>query len=285
MNLVVVVLGINSVSKTIGHQDAVYASLFLHDSWRELIEKAEPEKSDVAEIVSRIENYLDCSAQNEVSLPIAEAMVTYKERSSDEESSQVFVPFVSDVRVFSDGVNNPPLSFDMDEAAENKLNDSFNSGGNGTAATGTPSLISGGGASMTGPSGSLAGAGGGPCSASVASEKRLSPPSSPHFSKESRQSDFFSDPVDLQLDYWVSNAFAGSEAYIKPDNRKSISGGAGGSNSSGPDLKNSIKTSIRYMIVQRSLLHQSQSSDNSTFNMQYWVKEKKQKSINPHFSH
>ena len=36
-------------------------------------------------------------------LPVAEAMVTYKEeKSSGEESSQVFLPFLSDVRVGSD---------------------------------------------------------------------------------------------------------------------------------------------------------------------------------------
>ena len=36
-------------------------------------------------------------------LPVAEAMVTYKEeKSTGEESSQVFLPFLSDVRVGSD---------------------------------------------------------------------------------------------------------------------------------------------------------------------------------------
>ena len=39
-------------------------------------------------------------------LPVAEAMVTYKEeKTSGEESSQVFLPFLSDVRVGSDGVS------------------------------------------------------------------------------------------------------------------------------------------------------------------------------------
>jgi hypothetical protein len=141
-----VILGINTVSKYIGSLDPTYASLFLHESWRELLEKAEPGKSDVGEIVSRISQYLNCSTDALVNLPVAEAMVTYKERrcvmivctlwkgftrqtirriyainlfplstpglhkilfiyfhfSSDEESSQVFVPFVSDVRVGSD---------------------------------------------------------------------------------------------------------------------------------------------------------------------------------------
>ncbi len=39
-------------------------------------------------------------------LPVAEAMVTYKEeKSSGEESSQVFLPFLSDVRVGSDVIS------------------------------------------------------------------------------------------------------------------------------------------------------------------------------------
>ena len=32
----------NTVAKFIGRHDHVYSSLFLHDSWRELLEKAEP---------------------------------------------------------------------------------------------------------------------------------------------------------------------------------------------------------------------------------------------------
>ena len=50
------------------------------DEIRELLEKAEPDKADVVEIVSRIEKYIKCSANNEIQLPVAEAMVTYKEK-------------------------------------------------------------------------------------------------------------------------------------------------------------------------------------------------------------
>ena len=74
------------MSKHLGSVDPVYASLFLHDSWRELLEKAEPGKSDVSEIVSRISKYLECSTDSLVHLPVAEAMVTYKEKRSEETS-------------------------------------------------------------------------------------------------------------------------------------------------------------------------------------------------------
>ena len=87
----------NTVSKYLGSVDPVYASLFLHDSWRELLEKAEPEKSDVSEIVSRISKYLECSTDSLVHLPVAEAMVTYKERRS-EETSQGRTDFSSSSR-------------------------------------------------------------------------------------------------------------------------------------------------------------------------------------------
>jgi PACS-1 cytosolic sorting protein len=44
-----------------------------------------------------------CLNSSPMQLPVAEAMVTYKEeKSTGEESSQVFLPFLSDVRVGSD---------------------------------------------------------------------------------------------------------------------------------------------------------------------------------------
>ena len=44
-------------------------------------------------------------------LPVAEAMVTYKEeKSTGEESSQVFLPFLSDVRVGSDVTSGTTLA-------------------------------------------------------------------------------------------------------------------------------------------------------------------------------
>ena len=73
----------NTVAKYIGSQDSIYSSLFLHDSWRDILEKAEPSSNDVLELVSRVEQYVNsCGStdNNLMHLPIAEAMVTYKER-------------------------------------------------------------------------------------------------------------------------------------------------------------------------------------------------------------
>ena len=79
---VVIIVGVNTVSKYIASQDATYSSLFLHESWRELLEKAEPRKADVSELVSRIGQYLNCDPDEDhlLNLPVAEAMVTYKEK-------------------------------------------------------------------------------------------------------------------------------------------------------------------------------------------------------------
>lgn len=77
----IIPLGVNTVSKHIGNHDPIYASLFLHESWKELLEMAEPGKAEVSEIVSRVTQYLAASSnENLINLPVAEAMVTYKEK-------------------------------------------------------------------------------------------------------------------------------------------------------------------------------------------------------------
>ena len=70
----------NTVARYIGANDPTYAGLFLHESWRELLEKAEPGYYEVNELVSRIEKYISTCGPNTMHLPVAEAMVTYKEK-------------------------------------------------------------------------------------------------------------------------------------------------------------------------------------------------------------
>merc|ERR1719232_522873 len=74
---------------------------------------AEPGKAEVSEIVNRVIQYLAAN-ENLINLPVAEAMVTYKEKSSDEESSQVFIPFVSDVKVGTEAMPGPS-SLELDD--------------------------------------------------------------------------------------------------------------------------------------------------------------------------
>ena len=63
------------MSKHIGTQDSKYASLFLHESWKELLEMAEPSKVEVSDMVTRVCQYLAAdSNENLINLPVAEAM-------------------------------------------------------------------------------------------------------------------------------------------------------------------------------------------------------------------
>lgn len=93
----VIPLGSNSISRGLASRCATYARLFHDDTWRELLDRPEPTRAEVQELVGRVGQYL--ALAHHTQLPIAEAMVTYKEKLTDDESSQVFVPFVSDVRV------------------------------------------------------------------------------------------------------------------------------------------------------------------------------------------
>lgn len=314
----IVPLGVNTVSKYIGSHDPNYSTLFLHESWRELLEKAEPGKAEVGELVARVSQYLSSPADNLMQLPVAEAMVTYKEKSSDEESSQVFIPFVSDVRVGSDCLGpGGPQSLDLDD------NSTTTGGGQavgGSSVCGSASLSIG----------------------SPPPEGRLTPPSSPHIGvntfgsmgdstsssnmgmnaasvqasqaggKDRTESFSGAEPVDLQLDFWtvgdaglgfntsglgglsgsgisgVSSSVSGmsgsSLASVKRQDHTARSdfsskrGGGSSSEAAGGGAKASIKTSIWFMQVLRLGVANS-TGDQPTFSMHYWIKEKKQKTV------
>jgi hypothetical protein len=112
--------------------------------------------------------------------------------------------------------------------------------------------------------------------------------------------------VDLTLDYWISSdsgnhpshsssASASDRANIGQIGSQMIGFPGSDSKKFSSDVsKNSIKTSIRYMLIQRSLVGDPSAfvvpassgggSDamptpgQNTFSMQYWLKEKKPKS-------
>lgn len=97
-------------------------------------------------------------------LPVAEAMVAYREKVSDEDSSQIFVPFVNDVRIGS--AESAQHSVDLEEA--------LGAGGGSPPAALRPS-----------PPGTPA-----PPFA-MADNSNMSTPISIHC-----------EPLELQLDYW-----------------------------------------------------------------------------------
>ncbi|MPC86798.1 Phosphofurin acidic cluster sorting protein 1 [Portunus trituberculatus] len=77
IRFLIIPLGVNSLAKYLGSIDSTYGAAFVSESWREVIERWE--KPDVQEVVNRVHRYLT-QAQQTLHLPIAEAMLTYKEK-------------------------------------------------------------------------------------------------------------------------------------------------------------------------------------------------------------
>ncbi|XP_077116795.1 phosphofurin acidic cluster sorting protein 2 isoform X12 [Ranitomeya variabilis] len=124
LRFLIIPLGSNPVAKYLGTVDYKYNNLFQDSAWRELFTKLDTQTADVSllstiqeppDVVSRVTQYIagaNCAHQ----LPIAEAMLTYKQKSPDEDSSQKFIPFVGVVKV---GIveQSSATSGDSDDAA------------------------------------------------------------------------------------------------------------------------------------------------------------------------
>ncbi|XP_068878617.1 phosphofurin acidic cluster sorting protein 2 isoform X8 [Aphelocoma coerulescens] len=117
MRFLIIPLGSHPVAKYLGSVDYRYNNFFQDLAWRDLFNKLEAQTtvSEAPDVVSRITQYIagaNCAHQ----LPIAEAMLTYKQKSPDEESSQKFIPFVGVVKV---GIveQSSATSGDSDDAA------------------------------------------------------------------------------------------------------------------------------------------------------------------------
>ncbi|XP_012153640.1 phosphofurin acidic cluster sorting protein KrT95D isoform X3 [Megachile rotundata] len=157
LRFLVVPLGSNTLSKYLSSVDAKYSMLF-GDEWKELLER---EGGGASEGAARVSEYL-AVAGTTLLLPIAEAMVTYRET---DDSSQIFIPFINDVRVGCPD-SSSSASVDLEES-------------NVTMSGSPPSLP--------------------PPGLPVPPPGRLTPPSSPNVGQPSREG---WEPVELQLDYW-----------------------------------------------------------------------------------
>ncbi|XP_069494837.1 phosphofurin acidic cluster sorting protein 2 isoform X3 [Ambystoma mexicanum] len=173
MRFLIIPLGSHPVAKYLGAVDYRYNNFFQDTAWKDLFNKleAQPTIQEVPDVVSRITQYIagaNCAYQ----LPIAEAMLTYKQKSPDEDSSQKFIPFVGVVKV---GIveQSSATSGDSDDAA---------------------------------PSGSSILSSTPPSVSPAAKEASPTPPSSPSVTgglTTSCQSPG-SELMGLQLDYWVA---------------------------------------------------------------------------------
>uniref|UniRef100_A0AAY5EBR5 Phosphofurin acidic cluster sorting protein 1 n=1 Tax=Electrophorus electricus TaxID=8005 RepID=A0AAY5EBR5_ELEEL len=93
MRFLVVPLGSHPVAKHLGALDNRYCSVFLDGAWRELFSRSEPPQSDMLDVAGRIAQYISGVTLTH-QLPIAEAMLTCKPRTRDEDSYQKFIPFI-----------------------------------------------------------------------------------------------------------------------------------------------------------------------------------------------
>ncbi|XP_061156382.1 phosphofurin acidic cluster sorting protein 2 isoform X2 [Syngnathus typhle] len=111
MRFLIIPLGAHPVSKYLGAMDYRYNALFQDAAWKDLFHKPEAPVvvQESPDVVSRVTQYM-LGANGAHQLPIAEAMLTYKQKrkksfhfdfsvSPDEDSCQKFIPFVGMVKV------------------------------------------------------------------------------------------------------------------------------------------------------------------------------------------
>ncbi|KAJ7996331.1 hypothetical protein DPEC_G00235980 [Dallia pectoralis] len=125
IRFLVVPLGCHPVAKHLATLDHRYGSAFLDNAWRDLFSRPEPPHpvgaaADGVDVAARISQYISGVSVTH-QLPVAEAMLTCKYKTYDEDSYQKFVPFVGVVKV---GLVEPYLSYsggDPEEAVSVNL--------------------------------------------------------------------------------------------------------------------------------------------------------------------
>ncbi|XP_031703202.1 phosphofurin acidic cluster sorting protein 2 isoform X3 [Anarrhichthys ocellatus] len=244
MRFLIIPLGAHPVSKYLGTIDYRYNSLFQDAAWRDLFHK--PEAPVIAQqnpdVVSRVTQYM-VGANGAHQLPIAEAMLTYKQKSlsvsslggrwqvsssPDEDSCQKFIPFIGMVKV---GLleQTSATSGDSDDAAP--LGSSLLSS--------TPPQVS-----------------------PALKEASPTPPSSPSVTTSfcAYSSVGQAELMGLQVDYWV----APTERKKDMEKRDSSS-------------KNTLKCNFRSLQVSRLPLGGAEPSHQPTMSMTVVTKEKNKK--------
>ncbi|NXK08845.1 PACS2 protein, partial [Herpetotheres cachinnans] len=173
MRFLIIPLGSHPVAKYLGSVDYRYNNFFQDLAWRDLFNKLEAQTTvpEAPDVVSRITQYIagaNCAHQ----LPIAEAMLTYKQKSPDEESSQKFIPFVG-VSVILVTLLTSFLQGDSDDAAPSSS----------SVLSSTPPSVS-----------------------PAVKEASPTPPSSPSVtgSFSSASQSLGAELMGLQVDYWIA---------------------------------------------------------------------------------
>ncbi|XP_059380322.1 phosphofurin acidic cluster sorting protein 1-like [Carassius carassius] len=98
LRFLVVPLGSHPVAKHLGALDNRYSAAFLDGAWRDTFNRSEPPQTDAVDVAARVSQYISGAALTH-QLPVAEAMLTCKHRTRDEDSYQKFIPFIGVVKV------------------------------------------------------------------------------------------------------------------------------------------------------------------------------------------
>ncbi|CAL1590292.1 unnamed protein product [Knipowitschia caucasica] len=98
MRFLVVPLGSHPIAKHLGVLDNRYSSAFLDGPWRDVFSRTEPPQNDQLDVAGRIAQYISGATVTH-QLPIAEAMLTCKHRTREEDSYHKFIPFIGVVKV------------------------------------------------------------------------------------------------------------------------------------------------------------------------------------------
>lgn len=238
MRFLIIPLGAHPVSKYLGTIDYRYNSLFQDAAWRDLFLKPEAPVvvQENPDVVSRVTQYM-VGANGAHQLPIAEAMLTYKQKrkksfhfdfavSPDEDSCQKFIPFIGMVKV---GIVEQAYaaSGDSDDATPSSLLSS------------TPPQVS-----------------------PAFKEAMPTPPSSPSVNTSfcAYSSGGQAELMGLQVDYWV----APTERKKDMEKRDTSS-------------KNTLKCNFRSLQVSRLPLGGAEPSPQPTMSMTVVTKEKNKK--------
>ncbi|KAM9460569.1 phosphofurin acidic cluster sorting protein 2 isoform 2-T2 [Clarias gariepinus] len=133
IRFLVIPVGCHPVAKYISSLDNKFSSIFLDAGWRDVFGRLEAPTSDNIDVAGRVSQYL-AGANMSHHFPISEAMLTYKQKSPDEDSCQKFVPFIGLVKV---GIVEHNLSTSVDSDDANVMG-SMNMLSSPPAQTGTP---------------------------------------------------------------------------------------------------------------------------------------------------
>ncbi|NXU93873.1 PACS1 protein, partial [Xiphorhynchus elegans] len=93
LRFLLVPLGPHPVAQHLGSLDGRYGAAFLDPPWRELFGRTEPPPTEPFSVAGRILGFV-AGAGVTLALPVAEAMLTCRDKFPDEDSCQKFVPFV-----------------------------------------------------------------------------------------------------------------------------------------------------------------------------------------------